>query len=1170
MPANNRVLTTNRQKLFSTVILDLDFTSLAAGSYSPYINFKTPCASSSRTVQTGKSTVTSNINADDALIGREQDYWDLGLVIEGPVTNYCNAPRTFTGGLWQAGVNETFVAQAAGTDSPDSAYNSVAFSTTAVAGSGSRYLAIANTGPNTLSFWRRQYAPSLRKAGNYSAAGNGFAIESGNVPVTWEKAITIYQASTSSTCVSSPIASTNAAVTGYSVTFAASGRFDFWQWEAIRSICHEFYDGSKLGGGLTIDASKVIVNGRLSMYWKGRPKGSVNGNNPWTYNPWIVGKDANNNILFDAITGFVSVTILGLTYTTTIPINFSRGSVVEIWVEAGGTKLNTVVKTKIDGIITTLGISTSPQGYFPNDGLLGICCNPLNLTTSQFESWINRVVFYANNVIPDTFATDPYQMFYDFTGLTVGSPATPSGLTFTCATAGRTVQTSDSTVVSGIAANAIRVGKENSKWMNGMVLEGAVTNLLANPRTMVGWSAGTGTFYAQSVGTNSPDGTVTSSRHVNTSGQFSVYTNTTAFSGKGNYTQWLKKNASGSRRRLKVLKNVSNAYDDSSPALAAWDKRTVREVSELGNFTAQYMAHDGRNTIPLPSPYATAGDVLIDMCQAEASALSHEFIDGAKATESLSVPVSSAVVNGRLGFYCRFRPKFSSTGGTNPTLVSQCLWYIDNSNYALWYPNSTGTLAVVINGISRTPSVNTGAFNRGDDLEFWLEAGNGQTICWFCVNGRVTVLPFAIETMPSLSSSGTLLTLCYGNGNYILEAWHATFRTYKPGLRPDWQDPNILWTADFTKLQAGTDTKPAGMTVLCATAARTVQVGDNAVVSAIAADVPLIGRENSTWNLGAVLEGAVNNIATTPRTFTGWSAGDAETFNAQAAGIDSPDNTVTSANSAITSGRYSRSVQSALTSALTVSFWRKQLSASPKRAIFSNLTGTRKATESGNVSTNWEKAALSVPAAAGTVYFVPVDGRNSFGSTVPYPTPTDASAVLDMVNFETGSIPHEFTVTSKAGTVHSIPAATIVSSNRLSLTYTMRPKGSISGTNPWTTSVYLWRQDASNYCEITTAGIFNSVIAGSSKSSSTAITFSRGDRIEWWYSGGGGTLATIIKARVNGGAIQTFTLPIQGTIPNSGTIGLGCDWNAPSTNSFEGWYEFIAAYVTGTSPTWAA
>ena len=65
-------------------------------------------------------------------------------------------------------------------------------------------------------------------------------------------------------------------------------------------------------------------------------------------------------------------------------------------------------------------------------------------------------------------------------------------------------------------------------------------------------------------------------------------------------------------------------------------------------------------------------------------------------------------------------------------------------------------------------------------------------------------------------------------------------------------------------------------------------------------------------------------------------------------------------------------------------------------------------------------------------------------------------------------------------------------------------------------------------------------------------------------------MATIIKARVNGGIIQTFTLPIQGTVPNSGTIGLGCDWNAPATNSFEGWYEFIAAYVTGTSPTWAA
>ena len=82
------------------------------------------------------------------------------------------------------------------------------------------------------------------------------------------------------------------------------------------------------------------------------------------------------------------------------------------------------------------------------------------------------------------------------------------------------------------------------------------------------------------------------------------------------------------------------------------------------------------------------------------------------------------------------------------------------------------------------------------------------------------------------------------------------------------------------------------------------------------------------------------------------------------------------------------------------------------------------------------------------------------------------------------------------------------------------------------------------------------------------VAFARGDRIEWWYAGGGGSLATIIKVRVNGGAIQTITLAVQGTVPNTGNIGLGCDPASPGSGSLEGWYELLEFYRTGTGPTW--
>jgi hypothetical protein len=200
------------------------------------------------------------------------------------------------------------------------------------------------------------------------------------------------------------------------------------------------------------------------------------------------------------------------------------------------------------------------------------------------------------------------------------------------------------------------------------------------------------------------------------------------------------------------------------------------------------------------------------------------------------------------------------------------------------------------------------------------------------------------------------------------------------------------------------------------------------------------------------------------------------------------------------------------------------------------------------------------------VVLVPCYGTNDavFGSA------SACEGRFDLAQIESGRITHEWILTSKVGTVHSVPSATVVSGGRLSLHFVMRPKGSIGGTNPWTTAVYLWRQDASNLCSIGTDGIITSKVAGVDAVSTTPVAFARGDRLEWSYSGGGDTLPTVIKLRKNGGAIQTITLAVQGTVPNTGVIGMGCDPASPAANSLEGWYELKEFYRSGTGPTWAA
>jgi hypothetical protein len=386
-----------------------------------------------------------------------------------------------------------------------------------------------------------------------------------------------------------------------------------------------------------------------------------------------------------------------------------------------------------------------------------------------------------------------------------------------------------------------------------------------------------------------------------------------------------------------------------------------------------------------------------------------------------------------------------------------------------------------------------------------------------------------------------------------------------------WRSGGLLWRADFAKLAGGTDTTPAGLIVASSTAGRTVQDGDDLVMSSIPANVLMIGRSSTALARGAVLEASVVNDWPMARDFSLWAS--SGTFVPPSAGTDSPDRTQISAQISCASGSFGKyQGGNVVRPKENCSFWRRSNGSAPKRASLytSSPSHVSSPAETGTVDLNWSKTILYMSAAAGvTSFIVPVDGRG--GNAGSYASVTDCSTPVftDMVLTEAGLVSHEFTLTSKSGTLHAVPVSIVAPTGQLSLHIVMRPKGSIAGSTPWTWSPVLWQNDANNYCQIDgTSGVITSVINGSPAATSSGITFGREDRLEWWYVNGIGS--TTIKLRANLGAVQSFSLPAQGPIATIGNIGLGCSPSNYDVGSLEGTYELIEAYGPGFCPLWAA
>lgn len=359
-----------------------------------------------------------------------------------------------------------------------------------------------------------------------------------------------------------------------------------------------------------------------------------------------------------------------------------------------------------------------------------------------------------------------------------------TGLRFTRASDGHTVQSSAATVLAIAAGNdRARVGQAGGDATRGLVLEEARTNHAFDARDMSAsqWTAGTASPTVNHAA--GPDGLVRACRTQPGASGYSNYHNATSFPGLTNkpiiISSWFR----GTSGSCTLQSYGPTVYWAGSALTTTW-KRFSNAVANGGGFP-QYNPADFSGG-PLVGQGAI--DFLADLHQAEEGKFATEVIittsaTATRAAERLFHPAGASLVNaGRLGLELKFIPK----GAAGDYGADYAIWYVDANNKAI-VDKTTKQLTVTIGGATFTTTTAL-AWAAGDTVELWVEAGGGtlNTVVKSRVNGgSVTTHGTSGAAQGTLSVGSSLDLMCQGAGN-VLTAWIQEIAAYKSDKRPAW------------------------------------------------------------------------------------------------------------------------------------------------------------------------------------------------------------------------------------------------------------------------------------------------------------------------------------------------------------------------------------------------
>ncbi len=401
----------------------------------------------------------------------------------------------------------------------------------------------------------------------------------------------------------------------------------------------------------------------------------------------------------------------------------------------------------------------------------------------------------------------------DFTTPSVGDMSAAAfaslyGLTFTRASDGYSVQTSASTLTTGLTGNdRPRIGQFlSTDTSRGLVLEPARTNSVVDSTSME-VSPGKVTVGGAAVPTVTPnfvvgpDGVTMADRQVVLSGNYGNYFDGASVlaSAQGNPSHWVRATSGTSLIQGTDTTAFGTDFGLNSPTTTPIDTtwRRIEMVRSRGNAGVSYAPEDGRNFAGTPPGIAAhASDLCIVHTQFEATVTgSGEYntelitTSGARLTravERLSHASASSLcaANGQLRLEVEFIPKASQLlNGRNINLIEVPG---GASNY-IYVDFTTGTVQVAVNNVGRAFAAFGGAlWAKKDNVRFFVCIGASlSTTCSYSINGAASV---TIAPQAALAGTMPASTAYFMSDNALNYAccWLRKLATYKTGLSPSW------------------------------------------------------------------------------------------------------------------------------------------------------------------------------------------------------------------------------------------------------------------------------------------------------------------------------------------------------------------------------------------------
>ena len=338
----------------------------------------------------------------------------------------------------------------------------------------------------------------------------------------------------------------------------------------------------------------------------------------------------------------------------------------------------------------------------------------------------------------------------------------------------------DVSFLAGVA-NTILWGRPDSVRQGGLILDGASTQLVADPRNFgtANWTLGTGGVRTLVAGQNNPALGTSSWRLDATSGNFAAGETTPNGSAGVVTASVYVRSANGAPPGFNILLSPSGRATNNGGGPASWERLAITATATS---TSAMAPVDGRDWTASGGLGPAARTAYVDFAQRESLPFATEwFPSGTRPARYLTMGaayISPFISGGQLGMELVYAPR-GAVGYTGTAY----LWWMDASNYVA-LNCATGVITVRVGGVNNTTS--PVAWGALEELRFFVQFGGGLPTAVSLMRTGGAVTKCTITGSPLGTVTAANANILSDNANGHVYGWLYDINFAQPRRQPSW------------------------------------------------------------------------------------------------------------------------------------------------------------------------------------------------------------------------------------------------------------------------------------------------------------------------------------------------------------------------------------------------